>query len=147
LLSEKEPILFRRLSVFRGGFSLEAAEAICAGNGIEQDEVLDLLSHLVDKSLVAVVEGGGEADYRLLETIRQYGQDKLEECGEVTILRRSHRDWYLGFAERAASQVLGAEQAKWFDHLEVEHDNLRAALGWSLRRACSSSGRERIASG
>jgi predicted ATPase/DNA-binding CsgD family transcriptional regulator len=132
LLSEKERILFRRLSVFLGGFTLEAAEAVCAGDGIEQDEVLDLLSHLVDKSLVAVVEGGGEVRYRLLETIRQYGQNKLPEFGETASLRRSHRDWYLGFAERAASQVLGAEQAKWFDRLEVEHDNLRAALGWSL---------------
>jgi len=132
LLSEQERSLFRRLAVFRGGFSLEAAEAICAGNGIQPDEVLDLLSHLVDKSLVAVVESGGEARYRLLEMIRQFGQDKLEELGEAAMLRRCQCDWYLSFAERAASQLLGAEQAEWFDRLEVEHDNLRAALGWSL---------------
>jgi predicted ATPase/DNA-binding CsgD family transcriptional regulator len=132
LLPEKERILFRRLAVFMGGFTMEAAEAVCAENGLEQNEVLDLLSHLVDKSLVAVVERGGETRYRLLETIRQYGLDKLPEFGETASLRRSHRDWYLGFAERAASQVMGAEQAKWFDRLEGEHDNLRAALAWSL---------------
>jgi predicted ATPase/DNA-binding CsgD family transcriptional regulator len=135
LLSEKERILFRRLSVFMGGFTLEAAEAICAGNGIEQDEVLDLLSHLVDKSLVAVAERGGEARYRLLETIRQYGQDKLQEFGEAANLRRNHRDWYVGLAERAEVQdILGTRLGSWFDRLEVEHDNLRAALGWSLEQ-------------
>lgn len=132
LLSEKERILFRRLAVFLGSFALEAAEAICAGNGLEQDEVLDLLSHLVDKSLVAVVERDGEGRYRLLETIRQYAQDKLQEFGEVPSLRWSHRDCYLSFAERAESEISGAEQAKWFDRFEVEYDNLRAALGWSL---------------
>ncbi len=132
LLLEQERILFRRLAVFRGGFSLEAAEAICAGNGIEQGEALDLLSHLVDKSLVAVVDGDGEARYRLLETIRQYAQNKLQECGEAASVRQTHRDWYLEFAERAESKVLGAEQAQWFDRFEVERDNLRAALAWSL---------------
>ena len=132
LLSAQERIMFRRLSVFRGGLSLESAETICAGNGIERDGVLDLLSHLVEKSLVAVVDGGGEARYRLLETIRQYAHSRLQECGEAASARQSHRDWYLGFAERAASEVLGAEQANWFDRFEVEHDNLRAALAWSL---------------
>jgi predicted ATPase/DNA-binding CsgD family transcriptional regulator len=132
LLSEKERILFRRLSVFMGGFTLEAAEAVCAGNGIEQDEVLDLLSHLVDKSLVTVTQRGGEARYRLLETIRQYGQDKLQEFGEAANLCRNHCDWYVGLSERAESEILGARQGSWFERLEVEHDNLRAALGWSL---------------
>ncbi len=134
LLSEKERILFRRLSVFMGGFTLEAAEAVCAGNGIEQDEVLDLLSHLIDKSLVAVAQRSGEARYRLLETIRQYGQDKLQEFGEAANLRRNHCDWYVGLSERAESEILGARQGSWFDRLEVEHDNLRAALGWSLEQ-------------
>jgi len=132
LLSEHERTLFRRLSVFRGGFSLEAVEAICAGNGIEQNEALDLLSHLVDKSLVVVAAGGGETRYRLLETIRQYAQSKLQECEEAARMRQAHCDWYLGFAERAESNVLGAEQATWLDRFEVEHDNLRAALAWSL---------------
>jgi len=132
LLSEKECILFRRLSVFRGGFSLEAAEVICADNRIEQHEVLDLLSRLVDKSLVVMEEKSGEARYRLLETIRQYAQDKLQEFGEAANLRRNHRDWYVGLAERAESEIPGARQGIWFDRLEVVHDNLRAALGWSL---------------
>jgi predicted ATPase/DNA-binding CsgD family transcriptional regulator len=132
LLSEKERILFRRLSVFLGSFALEAAEAVCAGNGLEQDEVLDLLSHLVDKSLVTVTQRGGEARYHLLETIRQYGQDKLQEFGEAANLRRNHCDWYVGLSERAESEILGARQGSWFERLEAEHDNLRAALGWSL---------------
>ena len=81
LLGAKEQVLFRRLSVFSGGFSLEAAETVCAGEGIEEDEVLGLLSHLVDKSLVVAREEDGEARYRLLGTVRQYGREKLDESG------------------------------------------------------------------
>ncbi len=132
LLPEKERILFRRLSVFLGGFALEAAEAVCAGNGLEQDEVLDLLSHLVDKSLVAVTQRSGEARYRLLETIRQYAQEKLHEFGEAAHMRRNHRDWYARLAEQAKAETLEARQGSWFERLEAEHENLRVALGWSL---------------
>jgi predicted ATPase/DNA-binding CsgD family transcriptional regulator len=134
LLSEKEQTLFRRLSVFRGGFTLEAAEAICAGEGIEKDEILELLSYLVDKSLAMVHERRHETRYRLLETIRQYGQDKLQERGEVVTVREGHRDWFLGLAEQAEPELLGSQQLAWFDRLEVEYDNLRAALSWSLDR-------------
>ena len=77
----EERALFRRLSVFAGGFTLEAAESVCAGEDLERDEVLGLLSHLVDKSLVVAREEGGEARYRLLETVRQYGQEKLDRVG------------------------------------------------------------------
>jgi len=132
LLPEKERILFRRLSVFLGSFALEAAEAVCAGNGLEQDEVLDLLSHLVDKSLVAVTQRSGEARYRLLETIRQYAQEKLLEFGEAAHMRRNHRDWYARLAEQAKAETLEARQGSWFELLEAEHENLRVALGWSL---------------
>ena len=132
LLPEKERILFRRLSVFLGSFALEAAEAVCAGNGLEQDEVLDLLSHLVDKSLVAVTQRSGEARYRLLETIRQYAQEKLHEFGEAAPMRRNHRDWYARLAEQAKAETLEARQGSWFERLEAEHENLRVALGWSL---------------
>src|SRR6266566_3713416 len=132
LLPEKERILFRRLSVFLGSFALEAAEAVCAGNGLEQDEVLDLLSHLVDKSLVAVTQRSGEARYRLLETIRQYAQEKLHEFGEAAHMRRNHRDWYARLAEQAKAETLEARQGSWFERLEAEHENLRVALGWSL---------------
>ncbi|MFL5590073.1 MAG: tetratricopeptide repeat protein [Ktedonobacteraceae bacterium] len=132
LLPEKERILFRRLSVFLGSFALEAAEAVCAGNGLKQDEVLDLLSHLVDKSLVAVTQRSGEARYRLLETIRQYAQEKLHEFGEAAPMRRNHRDWYARLAEQAKAETLEARQGSWFERLEAEHENLRVALGWSL---------------
>src|SRR2546423_2491944 len=132
LLPEKERILFRRLSVFLGSFALEAAEAVCAGNGLEQDEVLDLLSHLVDKSLVAVTQRSGEARYRLLETIRQYAQEKLIEFGEAAHMRRNHRDWYARLAEQAKAETLEARQGSWFERLEAGHEDPRVALGWSL---------------
>src|SRR5918997_3914016 len=83
LLSEEEKVLFRRLSVFVGGFALGAAEAVCVGEDLEENEVLDLLSHLVDKSLVVMQERGGGMRYGLLETVRQYGREKLEESGEA----------------------------------------------------------------
>lgn len=134
LLSAQEQALFRRLSVFAGSFSLEAAEAICAGEPGEAYDVLDLLSSLIDKSLVLVEQRSGEARYRLLETIRQYGQDKLQECAEAAQVRRSHRDWYARLAEQAEAETLEARQESVFDRLEAEHDNLRAALGWSLEQ-------------
>src|SRR3954453_3644526 len=100
LLSEDERRLFRRLSVFSGGFTLEAAEAVCAGGEVaEPDEILDLLSHLVDKSLVVVRKWGGEIRYRLLEPVRQYGWEKLEESGEGETIRRLHTNFFLALAQ------------------------------------------------
>ncbi len=132
LLSDAERIVFRRLAVFAAGSTLEAAEAVCGGDGVDASEVLDLLMHLVDKSLVVAEEQGGKARYRLLETVQQYGRDRLRESGEAEAVRRRHRDWYLGLAERAEPKLVGVEQAAWFDRLEVEHANLRAALMWSV---------------
>lgn len=138
LLSAQEQACFRRLSVFAGTFSLAAAEAICAGEPGEAYDVLDLLSSLIDKSLVLVeqrfIDQGGEARYRLLETIRQYGQDKLQECAEAATVRRKHRDWYASLAAQAEAEMLEARQKSVFDRLETEHDNLRVALGWSLEQ-------------
>jgi predicted ATPase/DNA-binding CsgD family transcriptional regulator len=135
LLSEDERTLFRRVSVFAGGFTLEAAEEICSGEGIEKDDVLDLLTHLVDKSLVLVIKRGGgsrseEARYRLLETIRQYASEKLDESGEKAALRSRYAGFFLALAEEAEPNLLGPEQAAWVERLEREYDNLRAALGW-----------------
>jgi predicted ATPase/DNA-binding SARP family transcriptional activator/DNA-binding CsgD family transcriptional regulator len=138
LLSEDEQTLFRRLSAFAGGFTLEAAEAVCAGGGIREDEVLDLLSQLVDKSLVMVQERGTEARYRLLETVRQYGWEKLYESGVATPIRSAHADFFLILAEDAESKLKGAESRLWLERLELEHDNLRAALRW----AADTGGRE-----
>jgi len=132
LLSAQEQACFRRLSVFAGSFSLEAAEAICAGEPGEADDVLDVLSSLIDKSLVLMEERRGEARYRLLETIRQYGQNKLQECAEAAQVRRTHRDWYARLAEQAEAETLQARQESVFERLEAEHENLRVAIGWSL---------------
>jgi predicted ATPase/DNA-binding CsgD family transcriptional regulator len=134
LLSEQERILFRRLSVFAGGFTLEAAEAVCSDEWIAESEILDILSRLVDKSLVMVEEREGEARYRLLETILQYSQERLWEAGEVALLQERHWTWYTGLVERAGLDLLGPQQMAWFNRFEREHDNLRAALGRLLER-------------
>jgi predicted ATPase/DNA-binding SARP family transcriptional activator len=134
LLTSAEQHLFQRLSVFAGSFTLEAAEAICETGGLEPREVAGLLFDLVNKSLLVVEHRGGEARYRLLETLRRYGQEKLCSVGGITELCQRHRDWYLTFAEQAASALFGAEQHVWLERLEREHDNLRAALRWTLER-------------
>ncbi len=128
LLSEKERVLFRRLSVFAGSFSLEAAEAVCSGDELDQPGILDVLSHLVDKSLIAAEAPDGEVRYRLLETVRQYARVKLAEAGETANLQRRHRDFFIALASQAEPHLTGEEQAGWLNRLEAEHDNLRAAL-------------------
>ena len=134
LLPEEERTLFRRLSVFAGGFSLEAAESVCAGEDLEQDEVLVLLSHLVDKSLVLVAEQDGEARYRLLETVRQYSWEKLSESGEAGRVCERHAGHYLALAQEAEPELKGEGQVAWLERLEREHDNLRVAMRWLLDR-------------
>jgi predicted ATPase/DNA-binding SARP family transcriptional activator/uncharacterized protein HemY len=152
-LSEPEQRLLQRLSVFAGGWTLEAAEAVCgdepgehgggavgvqvAGSDTQcptpqrPEEVLDLLTALVDKSLVEYEEREGEARYRLLETVRQYARDRLGE--EEVEAGRRHRDWFLSLAEAAELKLRrSAEEFAWTERLEREHDNLRAALAWSL---------------
>jgi predicted ATPase/DNA-binding NarL/FixJ family response regulator len=132
LLSEKEQTLFRRLSVFAGGFTLQAAEAVCASGPISQSEVLDLLSHLVDKSLVSVLDRttNGEGRYRLLETVRQYAHQRLLDSGEIADLRRLHTLFFTLYAEQAELELHGPRQIGWLDRLAQEHDNFRAALAW-----------------
>jgi non-specific serine/threonine protein kinase len=134
LLPDEERALFRRLSVFAGGFTLEAAELACAGEELKRDEVLDLLSHLVDKSLVTARDESGEARYRLLETVRQYGQEKLSESGETGQVRGRHAGYYLALAEEAEPELKGAGQVAWLERLERERDNLRGAMVWLLER-------------
>jgi non-specific serine/threonine protein kinase len=153
LLTEAERALLRRLSVFAGGWTLEAAEAVGVPKGAEEWEVLDWLTSLVEKSLVLyegaegtpgralTAEGftpsatgpveGGEARYRLLETVRQYARDRLLEAGEAEAVRGQHRDWFLALAEEAAPELYRPEQVAWLDRLETEHDNFRVALEWS----------------
>jgi len=133
LLADDEKAVFRRLAVFVGGCSLEAAEALCMGELVDQYAVLDLLMRLVDKSLLSAETGGTEARYRQLETVRQYARDRLLETGEAKEALRRHRDWYLAMVARAEPEFFqGAESAEWIERIAREHDNLRAALQWSL---------------
>jgi non-specific serine/threonine protein kinase len=136
LLDEQERELFGRLSVFAGGWDLEAAEAVGAGGSVLPGMVLDLLSNLVDKSLV-VAEKGGEGEgsyvrYRMLEPVRQFAREKLQERPEEPEARRRHAEHYLAFAETAEPELLGADQGEWLGRLRTEIGNLRGAFSWSL---------------
>jgi hypothetical protein len=114
---------------------LEAAEVVGAEGDTEQGDVFDLLSRLVDKSLVvAEATGDGGLRYRMLEPIRQYAQEKLEERGEAEEVNRRHASLFLALAEDAESKLQGPEDVEWLERLEVEHDNMRAALSWARER-------------
>ena len=132
LLSEPERILLRRLSVFAGGFQLDAAETVAAGGELDGSQIFDLLESLINKSLVIVQEqseaGGNKTRYGTLETIREYAHEKLIEAAEETEVRRRHVAFFAAFAERAQSGIYSTEQATWFGHLDREVDNLRVAL-------------------
>ena len=130
LLPEKERILLRRLSIFAGSWALEAAEAICANSDLETLEVLDLLSHLVDRSLVIADTVDGSKRYRLLETIRQYGHERLDEHQEADLFALKHASYFTHLSEQASAELWGSEQGAWLKRLDTEHDNLRAALEW-----------------
>ncbi len=135
LLSEKEQRLFERLAVFARDWSLEAAEAVCtgAGEGLESFEVVDLLSQLVNKSLVIMTERQGTARYHFLETIKQFALEKLAQSATTQTVKHRLLAWALQHATEAGGQLwAGATQPHWFDALEAEHDNLRAALEWGL---------------
>jgi len=133
LLGDSERTLFGRLSVFAGGWTLEATEATVAGDGIEEDAVLDLLSRLVDKSLVtAETPRDGEPRYTMLDPVRQYAQEKLADSGEAQATKRAHAEYFLALAEEAEPRLWESGDKAWFGRLEKEHDNLRAALSWTL---------------
>src|SRR3712207_4054558 len=134
LLSEPARELFRRLSVFAGGFTLEAAEAVGTVGSAGVGDVLDHLGTLVEQSLVVVQlsKAGGETRYGMLEPVRQYALEKLEESGEAGMVGRSHAAYFLALAERAYPEVLGARQVEWLGRLEQEYGNLRAAMSWAL---------------
>ncbi|HEX5108247.1 MAG TPA: winged helix-turn-helix domain-containing protein [Vicinamibacterales bacterium] len=133
LLPDAERQLLRRLSTFAGGWTLEAAEHVCSGNGIDRGEVLDLMSRLVDKSLVLVdEEAEGGRRYRFLETVRQYGSMRLRESGEADRVRAGHFAFFLELARRAEPELTTAGQLQWLDRLQAEHANLRTALEWRL---------------
>lgn len=136
LLDEDEQRLFARLSVFAGGWTLEAAEKVGAGDSIETDAVLDLLGRLVDKSLIVAKASSeeGAMRYRMLEPVRQFAREKLEESTEAEATLRRIADFFLDLAEEAEPNVRGPQQGEWLERLANEHENFRAALGWLLDR-------------
>ena len=132
LLSENEQQLLQRLSVFAGGFRLELAEDVCAGGPLYEEDILDTLGALVDKSLVTVRTSAAGSRYSLLETVRQYAHDRLKESGELDAVRRRHAEEILCLAERAAPHIIGgAGDPVWMPRMREEGDNLRALADWS----------------
>ncbi len=133
LLSKPERALLQRLAVFAGGWTLDAAEQICAGDEIESFDVLDLLTQLVNKSLVVAENSAdGAARYRFLETLRQFARYRLYEAEAVEAVSDKHLDFFVAFAETARAHLRGPEQIEWLARLDAEHDNLRAALTWAI---------------
>jgi predicted ATPase len=131
LLSAAEQRLFRRISVFAGGCTLEGVEAVCDAKGDLDQDLLDGMSSLVDKSLLQQVEPAtGESRFVMLETIREYALEKLEASGEEAITQRAHAAYYLVLAEEKAAEYCGAEGPEWIERFAVEHDNFRGALEW-----------------
>ncbi|MBI3536368.1 MAG: tetratricopeptide repeat protein [Chloroflexi bacterium] len=146
LLSEPERILFSRLSVFPGDFALDAVESICFDARLEKKQILDLLTSLLDKSLVEREPNIAIARYRLLDSIREYSQMKLEELNESEQIKKKHLDFYRDLAEEAEIGLMGAQQLEWLKRLEMEHDNIRAALTWSQTNASGMEEGLRLAS-
>jgi predicted ATPase/DNA-binding SARP family transcriptional activator/DNA-binding CsgD family transcriptional regulator len=133
LLSQPERALFSRLSVFAGGWTLEAAEVVGAGDGVKEGDVLDLLSGLVNKSMVVIDPAGGPR-YGMLEPVRRYGQERLGASGEADAVRRRHAYCYFELCKEVEPWLRGARQEVWLEQLEREYGNLRAALSWTLDR-------------
>jgi predicted ATPase/DNA-binding CsgD family transcriptional regulator len=128
LCDEQERILWARVSVFAGGFDLEAAERVCSGGGIDEDTVADLVAGLVDKSVLLREDHGSHVRYRLLETVRRYGRSRLAESGEEAQLRRRHREHVQCVVDAAAAHWFGPDDLAWLDRMRLDHANLRAAL-------------------
>ncbi|PYS99481.1 MAG: hypothetical protein DMF63_11515 [Acidobacteria bacterium] len=134
LLDEIDKAVFRRISVFAGSFSLEAAEAVCARDGKTNDvAVVDAITSLIDKSLVIKVEGkGGERRFSMLDVVREYAAQSLKAAGEEDSAERAHSEYFVSLGEKAEPFLQAAQSAEWLDRLEDEHDNLRSAVQWSL---------------
>jgi non-specific serine/threonine protein kinase len=130
LLDDTEKKLFARLSVFAGGWTLEAASQVCSGAPITKDDLVYVLIGLIEQSLIVAEEDGDR--YRMLETVRQYARDRLPEASEGERWRDRHLEYFLALAEEAEPKLNGPQQRNWLDRLESEHDNTRAALAWSL---------------
>ena len=143
LLTEQERVAVRRrLAVFAGGWTLEAAEAVGSGDGVDRSEVLDLLADLVDKSLVMMQAGGGR--YGLLETVRQYAQERLSMSGESDAVRKRHLDFYLAFVEKAGVGLAGPEQPAFLQQLDVDRENVLAAHAFCIHNAAAADSGYRL---
>jgi predicted ATPase/DNA-binding winged helix-turn-helix (wHTH) protein len=140
LLSDAEQAMLRRLSVFSGGWRLEAVAQICSGDDVQGTEMLDLLTSLVDKNLVLAEASAGPTRYGLLETVRDYARGRLTESGEEERVKRRHLECYVKLVEEVLEGLRGAQQQAGLDRLETEHDNLRSALAW-----CATPGGDAVA--
>jgi predicted ATPase/class 3 adenylate cyclase len=135
LLDEGEQLLFGRLAVFSGGRTLEAIEAICDPEGDLPVEAFEGISSLLDKSLLRQEEGpNGEPRFVMLETVHEFAREKLEDSAEAQEIKRAHAEYFLILAEEAYPELRGPDQLEWLERLEVEHDNMRAALTWASER-------------
>ncbi|MEC3981463.1 ATP-binding protein [Amycolatopsis sp. H20-H5] len=128
LCTPRERLLWARAAVFPGSFDLEAAEAVCAGEGLDKASVLDVVDGLIDKSILLRDDDQGSARYRMLETVRQYGEERLRSSGALPLMRRRHRDRYRELAGSFEAGWLGPDQIVWINRLKREHANLRGAL-------------------
>ncbi|HEY8456370.1 MAG TPA: LuxR C-terminal-related transcriptional regulator [Actinopolymorphaceae bacterium] len=131
-MSRPEQLLWMRSSMFAGSFDLTAAEAVCSGDGIEPDEVIDLIGELVDKSILVREEHEGVARYRQLDTLREYGRRRLEAEGDEATIRRRHRDYYLQVAAQSVVKQFAPEQAEWYGKVQQDYPDLRAAMEYCL---------------
>jgi predicted ATPase/class 3 adenylate cyclase len=133
LLDAGEKTLFTRVAVFSGGFTLEAMETICDAEGELPLDIIEGASSLLDKSLLRQEEGAeDEPRFVMLETIHEYARERLEQSGETGEIRKLHAQYFLALAEQGESKLRGPEEARWLEHLEIEHDNMREALSWAL---------------
>ncbi|GIH49096.1 LuxR family transcriptional regulator [Microbispora rosea subsp. rosea] len=138
LLPAAERTLWTRLSIFPSHFDLDAVEAVCTGDGIERDDVLDLLDALLDKSLLLREEHGGAVRYRMLDTLREFGRKRLSGPAERRSLQRRHRDHYFLLARQADAEWFGPDQFSWLRRLNLEQANLRAAMDFCLQEPCEA---------
>ncbi len=132
LLTQQERVLFRRLAVFRGGWTLAAAEAVVTDTELPAQRVMELLERLVRQSLIVLDQSGGHTRYRMLETLRQYATGKLADAGDTTAMNAAHAAYFLARGEQAETGLRGPAQARWLAELRTEHANLRAAMNWMV---------------
>ena len=132
LCSEQEQLLWARLSIFSGGFELDTVEEVCAGDGLDVNEVSDVLAHLIDKSILVGQRHADVVRYRMLDTIREFGREQLDRAGERARLARRHRDAYLRMVEQADADWVSSRQVEWFARLDREHVNVQTAVDYCL---------------